>query len=416
MKVPSSLMSSGFRCMREGSRTDASPGVGTGCPWCRRPLVLAGGFIGVGSAPPAVRAGNSRAKWIAHAVRGDADLPPARPSSRLLLQHPVRRSRSGFTSELVQNPGPLWAGAENRGHTERVSVLLRYAGPGLDRLVESFHGGGRPASSRGWLSRGGRSGCITTLVPTCRSTTLTRSHRDQAPIPIRSISTGCGSAGLGGSRSGRPTDRISGERFSAASAMNDCTRATMSSGSGVSPSRIIALHQSCTAQVLMNSSCWSLALSRQSRRTSGADGLISRIRGAFREVFVGHLQEPLHLGAHAPVSVDETARAVGQTLRFAHLPDPIAKRCSEQLQYAVKPALLARALARRLVRLGRWSGFGEIEVGGVDRGQRLSLVGMKRVNGEFVDRIGQEQDLEPLAAENLEVRTLGDRRQVVAPR
>ena len=64
------------------------------------------------------------------------------------------------------------------------------------------------------------------------------------------------------------------------------------------------------------------------------------------EVFVRHLQDPLHLGAHAPIRVDQAARAVGQALRLADLADPIAERGPEQLEHAVEAALLGRTLAR----------------------------------------------------------------------
>ena len=122
-----------------------------------------------------------------------AGIPASRPASRLLLQHALRRQRANQAPELVSDPGTLWAGLEDARHQERLSLLLRYAWPEHDRFVEPPVAAGL-ASSRGWPTRGGRSGCTTTSAPTCRSTTSTRSPRDLARIRTHSTSTGCTAA------------------------------------------------------------------------------------------------------------------------------------------------------------------------------------------------------------------------------
>jgi hypothetical protein len=66
-----------------------------------------------------------------------------------------------------------------------------YGMPGQNSIDASSRPWCRPASSRGWLNRGGPSACITTSARMCRSTISTRSARDQAPTRSRSISTGC---------------------------------------------------------------------------------------------------------------------------------------------------------------------------------------------------------------------------------
>ena len=87
------------------------------------------------------------------------------------------------------------------------------------------------------------------------------------------------------------THRISGDRFSAASAMNDWTRATRSSGSGVTPSRIMRVGPELQGALLDERRRGrALALRLQSRRIKGADGLTSRIRGGLGELLVGQLQ------------------------------------------------------------------------------------------------------------------------------
>ena len=145
---------------------------------------------------------------------------------------------------------------------------------------------------------------------------------------------------------------ISGDRFSAASAMKDWTRATRSSGSGVTPSRIMALHQSCSRACLDELVVLIVGAEPAEPADQGCRRIDLEDSRAFGELFVGHLQEPLHLGAHAAVGIHQAARAVGQPLRFPHLSHTIRKRGPEELENAGEPALLARALRGRLVGLG----------------------------------------------------------------
>ena len=157
-----------------------------------------------------------------------------------------------------------------------------YGVPGQNTVDSSSRPWFRPsASSRASPIRSAPSGRTTRSEPTCRSTTSTRSRRDRAPIRIRSTSTGCTAAereqiaqcrctrdgpsrprggpspcGRARARLGHSApQRISGDRFSAASVMNAWIRATRSSGSGVTPSRIIASLQSCSPHCLMKSWC-----------------------------------------------------------------------------------------------------------------------------------------------------------------
>ena len=124
--------------------------------------------------------------------------------------------------------------------------------------------------------------------------------------------------------------------------MNDCTRATRSSGSGVTPSRIIASLQSCKPHCLMNV----VVLIVGAQIAEPADQRRGRIDledpRALGELLVGHLQEPLHLGAHPPFDIHQAARAVGQPFRFAHLADPRPERFAEELEDFGETAFLRR--------------------------------------------------------------------------
>ena len=124
--------------MRARARTRALPGVGTGWPWCSRPLVLAGGCAGLGPTSPAVRAGNSRAKWIADAVRGDAGLF-SRPTLIVTSSTTPGTPISGWfrIPNWCKTQGLYGLGMKTPDTHERLSLLLRHARPGHDRLVES---------------------------------------------------------------------------------------------------------------------------------------------------------------------------------------------------------------------------------------------------------------------------------------
>ena len=95
---------------------------------------------------------------------------------------------------------------------------------------------------------------------------------------------------------------------------------------------------------------------------------------------------------------------------LTRLPSAVRNRSSTR----AKPLSLAGLSPRSRLGLGASAGLGQVEVGRVDRGEVLALVGHQRGDGELVDRVGQEQDFQPAAAEDLEVGALGDRGEVGA--
>ena len=193
----------------------------------------------------------------------------------------------------------------------------------------------------------------------------------------------------------------------AACSMSDWMRPTISSGSAVSPSRIMVFAQSCKAHWRTNGSLSALAARVESRRTSGASGLTleDALRG--REVAVVLLEEALHLEAEAAVGRDEAARAVGQPLRGADGLDPRPEGVAEEVEEPAESPFGLLGIGVGLVGLA-----GELEVGGVDRGQGPAVVGVERGDDELVDRVGQQQHLDAPLPEDLEVRALADRGEV----
>ena len=193
MKRPWSLMRGGEDSRRPHTHRPARPG--TDSAWAVvGPLALAGERAGMGPASPALRSRNGRAKRALDAIRGDARVSSARSASRLLLQHPLRRQRAGLASQLVQDPGTVRPGHENARHEERLSVLLRNAGPEHDRRIEPPLVAAGPLLPGAGASVASRSACTTASARTCRSTTSTRSPRARALSVSRSISTGCTAA------------------------------------------------------------------------------------------------------------------------------------------------------------------------------------------------------------------------------
>ena len=123
------------------------------------------------------------------------------------------------------------------------------------------------------------------------------------------------------------------------------------------------------AHCSMKASWSGLALSFARRRIRGAEGLTSRIRAGLGELPVGHLEQALHLGAHAPFGVDQAAGAVGQPLRLADLLHAVAERLAEELEYAAEAAapVGSSSASRRRLDLGA----GQLDFGRVDRGEGL---------------------------------------------
>ena len=125
---------------------------------------------------------------------GTPEVPAARPASRLLLQHPLRRQRAGQAPELVQHPGTVRAGDEDARH-RRASIPTSTACPARARSTRrAGPGGGRSGSSRAGAPVAARRDVLRVSAPTCRSTTSTRSRRALGPIRTRSTSTGCTAA------------------------------------------------------------------------------------------------------------------------------------------------------------------------------------------------------------------------------
>ena len=230
--------------------------------------------------PEAVHPGYHRAERAAHAVRVDPRDAAARPESRLLLPHPLRGQRPGQAPELGLHAGSLRPGLEDARHEERLSLLLRRARPEHRSIPRAGRGSVPRGSSRVSPIRSAPSASITrigTYVPIYDLDPIAPGPGPY-PYPVllqlaaRRLSRVAASSSR--SRRSRPThnesgpshrvtarpigharQRISGDRFSAASVMNACIRATRSSGSGVTPSRIIASLQSCNPHCLMNSWC-----------------------------------------------------------------------------------------------------------------------------------------------------------------
>ena len=119
----------------------------------------------------------------------------------------------------------------------------------------------------------------------------------------------------------------------------------------------------------------------------------------------------LHLHPHVPLVPDQTAGAVGETLRKADIADPVAKFGLDGLQQLL-------VVGRRLFLIGLLGLllFRGIEIGLalVDRLQILALVRRHVLHHPFIDRIGEEDHFIALGPESLEMRRILQHRQVLA--
>ena len=135
--------------------------------------------------------------------------------------------------------------------------------------------------------------------------------------------------------------------------------------------------------------------------------------GGLGEIFVGHLQESLHLGAQPPFGVHQPARAVHQPLRLTDLLHPTPERRAEQADHAAE--MSGRFILDPLqvgLRLVLFHGLRQFHVGGVDRDEASAVKRTQRGQHELVHRVGQEDHLDPSAAKDLIVGALPQRSQI----
>ncbi len=211
MKRPRSLMQGGWirdRPRTHGRRVTARVGLGAAGLW-----FLLASAPAWGQPPRPFVPEITETKRVADAVRRDTGIPSARPASRLLLQHAVRRQRAGQAPELVQDPGTVRLGHENARHAEHLSLLLRHARPEHDRLVEP------PLVAAGPVLPGAGA----TLAAGRDVLQLWLIRADLRPRPDRAWAWALSFPVLLQLAARRLTlpRWMSGDRFSAASAMND---------------------------------------------------------------------------------------------------------------------------------------------------------------------------------------------------
>ena len=129
------------------------------------------------------------------------------------------------------------------------------------------------------------------------------------------------------------------------------------------------------------------------------------MRFAARVELAMRFQQSFEMHVDIALVGDEAHRAVGQPLGAAHVLDRVAERQLEDRDQAGELGRRLRLLLGIFRLLGRRD-FVEIDPAASRRLERLFLVHSDRGYPEFVDRIGQQQDLDAARAEPLELRAL----------
>ena len=116
------------------------------------------------------------------------------------------------------------------------------------------------------------------------------------------------------------------------------------------------------------------------------------------------LQQPFEVHVEIAFVGDEADRAVGQPVGAAHVLDRLAERQLEDRDQAGE-------LGRRLGLVGgvlvlRGRDLVEIDPAAGRRFERLFLIGGDRRGPELVDRVGQQQNLDPAGAKPFDLRAL----------
>ena len=113
-------------------------------------------------------------------------------------------------------------------------------------------------------------------------------------------------------------------------------------------------------------------------------------------------QQPLQMHVEITLVGDEADRAVGQPLRAAHILDRLAERQLEDRDQAGELGRRLGLVGGFLVLDGR--DLVEIDAAAGRRFERFFLVGADRRCPELVDRVGQQQDLDPAGAKAFDLR------------
>ena len=128
------------------------------------------------------------------------------------------------------------------------------------------------------------------------------------------------------------------------------------------------------------------------------------------------LEEALEAQVHRVLVGDQADRALGQPRRRPHVLDAVAEPRLEDRDQPVELGARDRALAVAAGRRGRLAALDlrQVDLAPGQRAEALALVVRHARQPELVDRVGQQQHLDPLGAAGLELRARAQRLEMLA--